>query len=309
MIIDYPSHNSHHTCFDDVVALVAKKENRDYRLMLSRAWRFQIDPSEALIGNSLKCSFINNFELLKEVHGIEVKYNIDLFSLKDLRDYNYIGVNINTFNCPWDKNYHIYHNYDHSIIINRIDFKNKIVYIIDPFYGKYNQPMSFELFEKSFCSAFSFKIHKKKITDNNFLFKALLNDLDITLNEINRIVLLKEHIIYINIEKEKTDLFNVWHCPIIINLNKIFLNRLRYSMVLDYLLKICNLSVGIYIEELVQISIKWNILRNIIVKLLSCYKYTYLDDAINILSFIIEKEKQICCNIKNIIKKGIDYGI
>lgn len=304
----YIIHNKNHNCFDDIVAALALSENRDYQLMLSNTWRFEFNKESKKIGESIYNSSPNNQKLLRDVHGINFIYKKDIEHLKQyfycyIEKYRYIAVNIDTFYCIWDKSYNQFHNTNHTVLCANINMKDELVYVHDPFYEKYNEKIDFATFLKAFNGVYFFEIHSIIEGQRMNIYTDVISDLMDTLHCINNINNFIKVLIDIDIAFERDGIVNIWHCPIMINLYRIQLNRLRYTIFLKYINQNTNINILNYIKELEEISYDWERIRNNIFKLIYYNDKKYLMGIINLINLVKDKEYNTCVSIIDVFTK------
>lgn len=289
-------------CFDNLVATIAANEHKDYELMLSKSWGFDFNDSKESVGEKIHYSSKNDFYMLRKFHGIEVLYIEDKFNL-DVHNqyceyYEYIGAAIDTFKCPWDKSYKKYHNYGHSILVNDVDFRKGKVYVVDPFYKKINEEIDLDMFCDSVCGIYLFKMHDdNKEVDDHLLYSKIIDRLKKTSSDIDKIILFRDYILKMNKQKEQGEMNNVWYYPIIVNINKISLSRLRYIIMLKYFSRLYKIHIGLYIKELEHAHFLWNFVRDMLVRFFVLNNDKYLGNVVCTLDTIKKEEKTTCLSL------------
>lgn len=133
-------------CYEDCIVSVCKWLDCNYILMFCRSWRSVFIPEESHKGNDvdirLDLNINEKYELLKKYYGLEVNFHnldslnnfCDVFN-KELEFNRPILLEIDSFWCPWDDNYQHLHT-KHATLIVGIDYNNKYIFCIDPFYSK-----------------------------------------------------------------------------------------------------------------------------------------------------------------------------
>ena len=309
MISYQPLHNPKLNCSDDIIATIAKEENIDFELFLSESWGFQLlNNDNGLIGNRIRSNSRNNFDILKNAHGITYKYVNLIFKttyLKEVFDkYKYISVCIDTYYCPWDKNYLTFHNPEHTVLIDEVDYKENIIYLTDPFYEKKHESISFSHFNNMVGYGWIISVDKTiKQIKRNHLKKLLWDNIKITELDILNIENLAQIIGDIDIALEVDGYENIWHTPIIFSMGRLALGRLRYSVLLEYLNRKYSFDVQDEIKMLENVADLWHVIRTILVK---CSANKYDDEDAKriqtIMLNILNIEKKACINLSKIYK-------
>ena len=109
----------------------------------------------------------------------------------------------------------------------------------------------------------------------------------------------------INIDVELNNVLNIWHSSLAINLNKISLDRLRYSTMLFYLLQKTGLPLTECIKELEQVSSLWVLVRNLVIKLFMVKEDKLIKNIVRLLEEVENREENICSKLIYIISQHI----
>lgn len=301
------TYNANLNCFDNVIATIAKNEGLEFQLCLNTAWNFSFKTNATTIGNGINISNSIDFNILSNIHHLDVLHINKRFSINFLKELfvkeKYICPNIDTFYCYWDKCYNMHHN-THTIIIEKIDYIHNKIYISDPFYNIFFKELSFEIYNQMIkedgfiCS----RNYIKYNISNDEIKKLILNRMYSLKNEILKIVLLSEAFDNIDISKEIGDLTNVWHTKLVYNFGRISLSRLRYCEMLIYIKKLYNLNLHSIINDLKTASGKWKNLQYILAKMLlkkDAGDVKYIKKTI---SNIMSIENNVCTEIISLME-------
>ncbi len=276
MIDIKPIVNKKINCLDGSIATVAGYFNRNYEMLLSDAWRFGFEASQGkdtkCFGKSISGYTLLNFLNLKKYHGIEVKFYHGLDYKKFIKVIKSeldkgipVGIKLDSFYCPWDKNYNILHNSGHHFLATAIEEKE--MYCMDTFY-EYIGTIELACFQELENRLFTFNIINKTTDvkyktvileslsgiDIDFTYKCLLNLADCIEN-------------YIDYKVETEGYENVWHSPLIYELGQVQSGRLRYYVFLEFFLKRFNLIGLEAILKMLELAAEeWNAVRNALVK-------------------------------------------
>lgn len=280
-----PLHDDRRDCFDDTIASVALWWGRDYALMLWKSWNFgfinENYSSSLSIGECIESKEKKDFTVLENYHGIKfscytIKSNLNIlaFIQEELNCSRPIYVGIDSYWCPWDKNYQTLHNKDHCCLVVGMDIKQLCFYCTDPFYMRQCECLSFEKFFQGVIHIATFSLVNPiiKLKDWRCFIKRGMEQIKVS-NILSQIEVFENYLQrHLDIKNEIKDQNNVWHSAIVFRIGRVILGRTRYILFLDYIRMTYNVKeLEPIMGQLEKLAEQWSRIRALIVKgMLSC---------------------------------------
>lgn len=154
--------NSFQTCTDDILASITAFVGRDHRLMFARSWAFDYDSADS--GKSISEKFILSnaqAQCLSHLLGIELvpyhqlQWN-DLLEwvASNLEQNLPVITRFDSYYNPWDRLFGKEHN-DHMCLITGMNVQMQTFTICDPYFGKQDEVVSFEVIEQAAAGHFA----------------------------------------------------------------------------------------------------------------------------------------------------------
>jgi hypothetical protein len=142
MLLDIkPLHFDGCNCFEDFVFSLTAYLNREYQLAFSEGFGFQFNPEDPLlpgiVGNRINSANNNMALLLEKFCGINIKINRTNTTEEAMKlingqlDINMpSGIYLNTFYCPWHREYKSISHEHYCMVVGMDSDKN--YFCIDP---------------------------------------------------------------------------------------------------------------------------------------------------------------------------------
>ncbi|SDD55442.1 hypothetical protein SAMN05428987_5273 [Paenibacillus sp. CF095] len=263
-------------CFESLIVSICVWKERNFHLMDIGSWSFSfqhpdvrgieniIDSNDAILSN------------LYNYHGIK------LYSPPNLKDPEIalliikeqlsrglpVILYLNTFWCPWDRNY-LKSNSIHACLITGISTSGNEIECMDAWYDLPQTTLTIEEYLKAYFSIeiIHFQDEKKYPQIHDFLYSTVENVLK-TGGVIDNIRMFADSLGEVNLKDYLTSYrSNPWGCHLIKELNKIQRYRLRFSKLLSFLYEIDNQTID---NEVIcsfnTISFQWETLKNSLIK-------------------------------------------
>lgn len=302
-------HNNFRNCIEDTIACIAEHHNRQYEFLLSSSWGLHIDcekiKRKKKIGGNMYPQPAENL-LLKQYHGIS--FHSISKKMKNIEcvpaDCNtYLCAFIDAYWCPWDKGFHRMHNPGHLILIHSYDSQRKVFYCTDVFYEKEYQLITHSMMKRAFMEACSVEILKEyTIPSRTIVLGHIAQRMKDILNNIEKLLFLSEMILSVSFYKEVGRAKNYWHSRILRDFYSWELDRGKYILYLQYVLKTYYIKeLQEPISSLEKIKDSWSVVRSKLVKYFSS-KETVLRKEIseNIIDIYIKERDTAKTILKSI---------
>lgn len=314
-----PINYSFSNCFEAILANIAVWDKRNYELMYINEWNFKFNLLKEgvanRLGNSLN-SFCDIRNTLYFYHGIKfTQYEcLDFANLIDIINQQLLSkpitVRMDTFYCPWDKSYRKHHNVNHIFFINGIDNDRRTIFCTDPFYLIQDEKISFEDFAKGYNNQygiFEFEDDNSKSMDGGRLIENILISL-INNKTFEKIRFFAKELKKIkSLSNELEGFQEAWQAPLYYNIAGIANSRKRIPVLIVFIANNYNCKELISCsDELYSISLKWNSLKDLILKMFILDNISETKSRIvNNLEDIANREEEIAKKLLNICRISI----
>jgi hypothetical protein len=274
-----PSHNSKFDCFDDLIVMASNFFKRDFELSFAGSWGFDFKPKNMdyeTIGDRLNPNIIDYLILLAQYHGIKVDWFENLiidqfFSIieKELSERKPTIVLLDSFWCPWNIEYMKAH-FTHAFLVVGMDESTKCLYCSDGFFNKNNVYLPVDHLINGYEKCATFVLEENISFDNDWkkIINTAINNLNIS-KAFTSMRLFSEDIANcLDLSKEVDGFEKFWTAPLYSQLGHISKGRLLFTLTLEYLGRIYNISKFTKLSyKMEQAGKNWSTIRTILVKM------------------------------------------
>ncbi|MWC28637.1 C39 family peptidase [Paenibacillus sp. MMS18-CY102] len=266
-------------CFDDVIVTVDGWYRKGYELMYANALKFEWSPPApgATIGSRMQTGVSNALDLLGEFHG----YNIEVVRKptpsegltliqEQLSKGNPVCLNFDTFYCPWDQHFGVYHQMWHVMIVVGFDPNTEELIIVDPYFSKKDLRISMELYAGGLQGIMTVEPTPGWTFDRSRLMDRLLHLLREHLNASpNHLRRFADEIGDINFDAEAEEGSSRFVAsPLFIKLNVMHTARINYSLMLNYVADRFGIpALASCSEDVRRLSNPWSTIRGMLAKI------------------------------------------
>lgn len=308
------NHIDGHDCLDDALYTIFNERNLNYYYIFLESWRFCYKNDEKLIGNRIKPSRGDRFEILKNLYNVksrvvDFKNQYDIYPLlseafseykiqnnkekayeeliSNLQENKAIVLEFDSFYCPWDKLYNRIHG-THMCVIKSIKEEN--IEIFDRWYSEKR------IITKEFLYEFMYKfiiLDFSQYREQQLNIKQILSILipEKNIFQRNLINFIKD---MENMESDKEfencTASNYTNHYLFRNIREISYNRKQIAILFKEAIKNEKNINKKYIEEFDELSKEWDILKNLIAMFYFTKSESDLEECIIKLKMIYKKE-------------------
>ncbi|MDB5054475.1 MAG: hypothetical protein JWM44_2525 [Bacilli bacterium] len=267
-------------CFVDVIATVSHYFQKDYELMFAHSLNFAFDSENKnnTVGSRIRIDFRTYFSLLEKFHGYHLqiyhKQSLEegLIIIRDqLKKGRPVGIYNDAYFTPGDPKYLQIHSFIHIMLVVGIDEDTNDLYCTDPFFGKKEFVLSYDLLKQGYYGCLTFNYIDNGIRDRDLICTNLCNQLREyvdTKDTLNAMLAFSKEIPSINYLEEGKGFTNFGESQLFIKLGNLTYNRANFALMLLYLDKVYNISGLSYVaDQMNQLANSWAIIRGFITKM------------------------------------------
>ena len=292
-----PIHIDGADCLNHIYMTLCNYWNRRYEPTFSNQWDFHYEQASnkknVYLGAEIRVVYENDLEDLFEKYcGITTEklefsdfHNFISQTENELSNDRPIGIAVNTFWCPWNKDYQLVERYHMMLIVG---LRKDGVLCIDSYNNLEINVMPYSLLENSICGAWKYGL--QPIIEIDDIGGFLIESMQRAQNSPNEIRLFAKAIYSLNIKQE----YSVYNPNIYSTLWDVLLNRKldlisgsrnMFSLYLKYMSEKDGYNfLASYVPLFIELSNKWNKVKMILLK---CYLTEFrLIDREKLLSYI-----------------------
>lgn len=307
-------------CFGDIIASVALWWGRGYKLGYIGSWGFSYEECKSnsrdfVLGKRIGPGSEDLLLNLERYHGIkiirhETKTIEEIFpiAIKELERNRPLGIYLDSFWNPWDQFYQKAHN-AHVCLIVGYDEKSMNFNCIDPYFQKEGLYLPFEHFRCGCGPCFTFSIVNDKEHTHNWkeIIEGQVKRSQGESNSYNTYYAMKHFAddlsLLTDLKNETRGYDSYEKSPLLLNINRIYFNRMTFSHSLQYLASANKIEALLDASKMMgQYQAKWSVIYYGLIK--ACYLQNSAELLKRISTYIYEvadKEKEFIDILSKIV--------
>ncbi len=274
-----PRHTATYNCLEDVLECIATGFKREHIMIYKDAWDFNFFQKSLgdnkIIGNRVESGEYNAWNSLAQYHGVRSKCHFTSkrdkqmqVLITELEKKSPVVLWLDGYYVPWTNVFEKLH-MKHFIVAVDIDQEKEIIHVVDPYWNKRVNELSFDFFHLSQAKCITFTLEDQP----EILWKQVVS-------ERVKAILDREYTAFDamrDFARETRDNLVIadeirgfetlkYNCPLLMQLAEVFYKRLNYSNILLFLGKHNEVDLLIAAaEKIKEAGERWREYREVLV--------------------------------------------